>query len=1180
MGSFHRLFSFPRMIRITLLLLFYCFFFAPQAWCGSVSVTASVGADGGVTVTANGTFAACINPNGTTTNSGWVYLYPPNYYTSDCQASGNGSASCFKVYNRSGLHGDNVFTGKVTDCQGTVTDTYTLSLDNTPTVSVTSPIGTVSGPFDIAGTATFTPTLSETKGWIKLFLNGSSTWMPSKTCKTETCSFSYEELTGTKRELTSGEYTVRLEATQSLTASDTSAFTVNNTPTVTVTSPSGTVSGPFNITGTATFKPTLSATKGTIKFYLNNSLLPMASKTCSTETCSFNYEEVKGTKYEMNHGGPYTAKLVAESAWSGSVSDISTFNVDNMPAIAITSPQSGTVSASTAMLSDITGIATFKPTSSATKGTIKLYMNGSLYATTTKTCTTEICSFSYKEVKGQIFNFQAGSNYTIKLEATAGGASASDTKAIEVVADEAEDGKLKICDLASSANVASGDLADSLELFSLTGSGLSLSYSRMEERKGPLGQGWMHSYAARVESGGTNYFLTEGNGSRTTLASKGSNTYMPNGSIFPKLVVVPNQSSTLTFQDGRRYLFDQNGKLQSMADRNGNAAVLTYDNAGLLTQVTDHAGRVITFTHDLDNRIETITDLMGNIHNMTHTDDFLTEVTTTPPGGGSSASHTWSYAYNNEGLLSAKTSPAGHTTLYAYDTLRRVNQVTTPDGKTKTITYPAAGTTTAVRTTTFTDEDGGIWTYIYDVQKGRLQSLTDPLGNVTAYTYDSSKRLTARTDARNNKTTYTYDAAGNVATMTDALNKKTSYLYNALGQVTKITNPLNGITNITYDTLGNLLTTTSPLGNVTTYTYDARGNVTSITDARNKVTAFTYDNYNNLLTVTDATNLTTTFTYDAFGNRLTETDGLGQTTTFTYDTFNRLQSVTDSLNNTTHYAYDDMGNMITLTDAKNRNTAYEYTWKNNISKVTDALNGMTTYAYGAACGSCGGGANTLTSLTDAKGQTTSWHYDLAGRLTKETNPLLKETLFAYDGVGNLTSRTDARNNAVTYAYDAVDRLTQVNYPNQTTAAYTYDALGRMLTAANPHITYTYVYDADSRVTSVTDNRGYGIAYQYDAAGNRTQMTLFPNTPAQRITTYSYDNAGRPAGITSTAGAFTISYDLNGRRQNLIYPHQVTASYTYDHAGQLTGLTHQGPGQLIASFTYSLDAVGNRTAQSG
>jgi|GEM_PF-995382 len=1170
-----------RLLIKAVFLLFCCLFFASFAQARGITFTSNVGSDGGVTVQVSGTFASCTtcDPYGncTTTSAGNVRLYSSRHYGVQCSASGNGSASCSHVFDRGELHGTTTFGGWASDCQGTFEDAYILTLDNTPAVSVTSPAAgsTVSGLFDITGTATFKPTLSKIKGVLNLYVDGRST--AGKFCMSETCSFSFAEIAGKLYERThGGPYKAELIATGGGTsASDAITFSVDNMPTVTVTSPAdgSTVSNLFDITGTATFKPTLSAIKGTLNLRVNGN--QTSGKFCETETCSFSHAEIAGKLYERTHGGPYTAELIATGG-GASASASNTFSVDNTPSVTITSPTNGAmISGSVA----ITGTATFKPALSSTKGTITLYVNN-IYIEQ-KTCTTEVCSAAFKGLSG----FSAGSVHKITMRATGGGATAEDTKTFEVVADE--DCKLRLVQVGSSANMASGDLTDSLNLASLTGTfgDLSLIYSRMETRDKSLGQGWIHSYATRVEKDSTGwyYHLTEDNGVRTTLGWKIGNTYGPVGLTYPSLVLVPNQSSTLTFKDGRKYLFDKDGKLQKMEDRNGNAATLTYDTNGLLTHVTDHAGRITAFTHNSDNRIATITDPMGNVHTMTYAGDFLTKVTTTPPTGSGGTPRTWSYTYNTTGLLASKTSPAGHTTQYAYDASQRINQVITPEGKTKIITYPAPGTTGAVRTTTFTDEDGGTWTYIYNVTTGRLTSQTDPLGNVTTYAYDSSGRLTTRTDPRKNNTTYTYNTAGDVASVKDPLNRTTSYLYNTMGQVTRITDPLNNITNMTYDALGNLLTITSPTGALTTFAYDSRGNITSMTDPRGKATTFTYDANNNLLTMTDPTGQTATFTYDVFGNRITAKDGKGKTTTFAYDTFNRLRSMTDPLKNVTQYAYDSMGNMSSTVDAKKRTTAYEYTYKGHINKVTDALKGVTNYTYGASgCSPCGGGANSLASLTDAKGQTTSWQYDLAGQLTKEINPLLKETLFTYDAAGNLSSRTDARGNVITYTYDATDRLTKVTYPDNTSITYTYDAAGRMLTAANPSIAYTYAYNADGRITSVTDNRGYAISYQYDAAGNRTGMTLFPNTAAQRIFTYAYDDAGRPTGITSPAGTFTMAYDQAGRRQTLTYPNQMKASYTYDDAGRLKSIIHQTPVPVktIANFTYTMDVVGNRIGQTG
>ena len=205
MQTFLRIFTrFPWTISVVFL-LFSCLFFAPLARGGTVNVTVDVGSNGGVTGQVQGTFATCCNSSGQNcVNHGTVYLYLNQTSFYECGTSGDGSAACSYTRDRWGLHGTHTYRGKLSDCQGSMEDTYTLTLDNTPSVAVTSPSGTVSGPFDITGAATFKPTLSATKGTINLHINGYYASAATKYCTAETCSFSYEELKGKKYEMNHG----------------------------------------------------------------------------------------------------------------------------------------------------------------------------------------------------------------------------------------------------------------------------------------------------------------------------------------------------------------------------------------------------------------------------------------------------------------------------------------------------------------------------------------------------------------------------------------------------------------------------------------------------------------------------------------------------------------------------------------------------------------------------------------------------------------------------------------------------------------------------------------------------------------------------------------------------------------------------------------------------------------
>jgi hypothetical protein len=160
-------------------------------------------------------------------------------------------------------------------------------------------------------------------------VNGGYTGV-AKTCTSENCNFSYEEIRGKLYDYShGGPYTVTLIAYGGGTStSETNTFTVDNAPIVSVTSPTGIVTSPFNITGTATFKPIMSTTKGTIAVYINNGYI--GSKSCASETCDYSYQEITDRLFSMPLGGPHTVKMVA-SGGGASTSDLKYFFVEGEP---------------------------------------------------------------------------------------------------------------------------------------------------------------------------------------------------------------------------------------------------------------------------------------------------------------------------------------------------------------------------------------------------------------------------------------------------------------------------------------------------------------------------------------------------------------------------------------------------------------------------------------------------------------------------------------------------------------------------------------------------------------------------------------------------------------------------------------------------------------------------------
>ncbi len=306
---------------------FSCFLFALRLYGATAQLSYTVESDGSVPLTIKGTFEECIYCDDHGKNCWSNHAAGSVYILSLCGESGHGTASCTAILDRGSLNRTHTFRGVASDCKGSASDSVTIMLDNTPAVSISGPSGTVSEPFDITGHVAFKPTLQQTKGTINVYINGGH--VAGKYCTTEECDFSYKELTGNLCDRNhGGPYTIKLVATSGgASSSAEGTFSVDKTPTVSISEPSGMVLSPFDIAGHATFRPTLNQTKGTIYVFVNKSHI--ATKSCITEQCSYNYEELSG--YLVSRpAGTYTILLRATGSRGGTAEDSTTILVEDL----------------------------------------------------------------------------------------------------------------------------------------------------------------------------------------------------------------------------------------------------------------------------------------------------------------------------------------------------------------------------------------------------------------------------------------------------------------------------------------------------------------------------------------------------------------------------------------------------------------------------------------------------------------------------------------------------------------------------------------------------------------------------------------------------------------------------------------------------------------------------------
>jgi YD repeat-containing protein len=324
------------------------------------------------------------------------------------------------------------------------------------------------------------------------------------------------------------------------------------------------------------------------------------------------------------------------------------------------------------------------------------------------------------------------------------------------------------------------NLFHSQNLFTTTGiplsTSLDLAYASLNVFSGSLGKGWTHSYEMFLITGadGSVYFR-KGDGAVVKYLLSGGSYHSPAGD-FSTLVKNADNSFTINYRSGLRQQFDPSGRLTGIVDRYNNSLTLGYS-AGDLMTVTDSAQRVTTFSYDTGvtpHRLISITDPDSVVYTFQYQNNRLWKVVNPITDDGEPVGY-WEYTYNADGLLQTKKDPSNNLTRYDYYPDLRMKSaidpegVSNPVGRTRTLVYnDEVG---AIKSTTFTEKDGGPWTYLYDTVTGLLKQKTDPYGNITSYAYYPDGSLKAETvphDGSTRLTTfYSYDQYGNLLTRTD-----------------------------------------------------------------------------------------------------------------------------------------------------------------------------------------------------------------------------------------------------------------------------------------------------------------------------------------------------------------------------------------------------------------------------
>jgi RHS repeat-associated protein len=600
-----------------------------------------------------------------------------------------------------------------------------------------------------------------------------------------------------------------------------------------------------------------------------------------------------------------------------------------------------------------------------------------------------------------------------------------------------------------------------------------------------------------------------------------------------------------------RFNATQNIRTDTYYDKNGNV-IATKDPSEVVTR---------TYYDEMNRPKAVVNNLVPNDIQSIYLED-------PPPAGDEDTNLLTETYYDEGGNVIATVDPKGVVTRTYYDSANRpvtVIRNLTPKGN----IYESADSFTQgpdinIRTDTSYD------------QYGRTSTTTNPLGHVTKYEYNllgQTKRV---------KVNF---LDGYIKNYQGKFNLTTEYDYDVLGRLVSTTDTKERVTISTYDNLGRLVTSIrnylsgandpSQYNLTTTYTYDQAGNQKSVTDPRGKTTYTTYDALNRPVTVTDPNENVTTNVYDGLGNLTQTTNGLSSNSTiYGYNDLNQQILAIDSLGNETRSAYNQRGELV-LAIAGGIDTRYSY---DNLGRLTEVMendkpgshpdaetNVQTVYAYDA-------NGNRL-SIKDGKGNTTTFGYDPLNRQITEIDPLGHTWRHGYDAGGNLISTTDANGATTTYLYDEANRLEKIIYPGtDPSVTFTYNPLGLRLTMTDGLGITTWEYDELDRPKNITDPFSKTISYEYDPAGNRTVITY----PDLHQVFSAYDDGNRLTGVSDNQSQIAgYQYDAGNRLTQINRLNNANTVYTYDEASHLRSILNTAGTDILSSFQYDYDRVGNR-----
>jgi RHS repeat-associated protein len=600
-------------------------------------------------------------------------------------------------------------------------------------------------------------------------------------------------------------------------------------------------------------------------------------------------------------------------------------------------------------------------------------------------------------------------------------------------------------------------------------------------------------------------------------------------------------------------------------------------------------------------------------------------------------------AYYDTGMLQKKTDPCSQPTTYQYSSSyfgALPTSITNALGQTTTITYdlntahvastqdPNSQNTTYTydvmgRPVLITYPDGGYTSHCYTDLGAATWYATCTQVSSPPYSVVDSKVIYKGVDIAGHSTpptiettTTVFDGLGRVAqTQLNSDPIGTDYVditHDILGRNSTMSNPhrsgsssTDGTTTTNYDALRRVTSVVEQDGS-TVATNNLGFPCTTVTDEAGNTRQSCVDSLGRMTSVLENSNLSTTYTYDTLGDLLGVLQNGSRARTFSYDSLSRLTSAVNPESGKILYAYDADGNVVTRTapmpnqiGTATVTTAYLY----------DSLNRLTNKSY-----SDGTTVSDVYSY-DVAPAWASWLSNVIGRMANSGNQ---------DNGQNGTSAT-----ATAYSYDPMGRVaievmqTPSVAPYGFFLSYAYDLVGNVYTnslscASNSFsgctpqfqtgTSLTFTRDGSNRLTSITsslDDSGHPPAlYTVDPSlgywpTGALRKAQFGNTLTESA---AFNSRLQPCRISVNSTGFNFStcvdnipssnvldlvtgYTAGANNGNVTYwaaagQQTFNRTYTYDPENRLQSMSDSATNQHCQGMSWTIDAWGNMTNQTG